>query len=64
MKRYLEPEHSLVRYAKINLLNLKAVEDEIDLLISIAGDNPSPRTIKEVTGLIKVAKALGTKKSW
>jgi hypothetical protein len=63
MKRYLEPKDSLTRYAKVNLLNLQAVEQEIDLLISIS-DNPSWETINEISGLIKVAKALGTKRSW
>lgn len=62
--KWLEPVDSLQRYPKLNLLNLKGVEEEIDLLIEIAGDNPSYRTIKEVEGLIKVAKALGTKRSW
>lgn len=64
MKRYHEPAGSLTRYAKVNLLSLSAVEQEIDLLISIAGENPDEETIKEVTGLMKVAKSLGTKRSW
>jgi hypothetical protein len=63
MKRYLEPKDSLTRYAKVNLLNLQAVEQEIDLLISIS-ENPSWETINEINGLIKVAKSLGTKRSW
>jgi hypothetical protein len=52
------------RFSKVDLLNLKAVEREIDTLISIAGDNPSEATIKEVTRLVKVAKALGTSRTW
>lgn len=63
MKKYLEPKDSLTRYAKVNLLNLQAVEEQIDLLISIS-DDPSWETIKEVEGLIKVAKALGTRRAW
>lgn len=63
MKKYLEPKDSLTRYAKVNLLNLQAVEEQIDLLISIS-DDPSWETIKEIEGLIKVAKALGTRRAW
>ena len=51
------------RYKTINLLNLAEVEQEIDLLISIT-DNPSDELIKEVTSLIRVAKALGSKREW
>ena len=51
------------RYKTLNTLNLQEVEQEIDLLISIS-DNPSDELIKEVVSLIKVAKALGTKRSW
>jgi hypothetical protein len=61
--KYYQPADSLTRYAKVNLLNLQAVEEQIDLLISIS-DDPSWETIKEVEGLIKVAKSLGTKRSW
>lgn len=64
MKRYLEPKDSLTRYAKINPLNLQAVEEEIDLLISLAGDDVDDRTFETITSLIKLAKALGTKRSW
>lgn len=64
MRKYLEPADSLTRYAKINLLNLQAVEEQIDLLIELAGDDPDWGTIKEVEGLIKVAKSLGTKRKW
>ena len=53
-----------MRYKKINILNLQEVEQEIDFLISLAGDDPSDRTIEEVSSLIGIAKALGTKKSW
>ena len=52
------------RFAKINPLDLKAIENEIDTLIKFSGDNPSDRTIQEVTRLIKLAKALGTTRKW
>ena len=51
------------RYRQLNTLNLQEVEQEIDLLISIS-DNPSDELIKEVTSLIQVAKALGSKRVW
>ena len=51
------------RYRQLNTLNLQEVEQEIDLLISIS-DNPSDELIQEVTSLIRVAKALGTKRIW
>jgi hypothetical protein len=53
-----------MRYKKINILNLQEVEQEIDFLISLAGDDPSEKTIKEVSDLIGIAKALGTRKAW
>lgn len=52
------------RFSKVNLLDLKAVEREIDTLISISGDHPSEATINEVIRLVKVAKALGTSRTW
>ncbi len=52
------------RYRKLNSLNLTEVEQEIDFLIAISGDNPSDRTVEEVTKLIRLAKALGTKRKW
>lgn len=55
---------SLTRYRKVNPLNLKEVEQEIDTLISISGDDPSDRTIQEVTRLIRLAKSLGTTRKW
>lgn len=63
-KRYQHFGDSLDRFRKLDLLNLKEVEEEIDLLIKLAGDDPDDQTIQEVSGLIKVAKALGTKRSW
>ena len=52
------------RYRKINSLNLTEVEQEIDLLIDLAGDDPSNELIDEVTKLIRLAKALGTTRKW
>lgn len=52
------------RYKTVNPLNLQEVEQEIDTLISIAGDNPSDETIKEVTLLMGVARSLGSSRSW
>jgi hypothetical protein len=63
MKRYNTPKDSLVRFASVNISNLQAVEKEIDFLISIS-DNPSQKTIREITSLIGIAKSLGTKRSW
>jgi hypothetical protein len=63
MRKYRHYGDSLDRYRKLNTLNLKEVEQEIDLMISIS-DNPSMELIKEVSELIKLAKALGTKRSW
>lgn len=52
------------RFAKVNPFDLQAIEAEIDLLIDLAGDDPSDYTIEQVTKLIKAAKALGTKRKW
>ena len=52
------------RYRKINSLNLLEIEIEIDTLIDIAGDDPSNELIDEVTKLIRLAKALGTTRTW
>jgi hypothetical protein len=54
----------MTRYQVINTLDLKEVEQEIDTLISIAGDNPSDATIKEVALLMGVARSLGSSRSW
>ena len=61
--RYKNYGDSLDRYRKLNTLDLKEVEQEIDLMMSIS-DNPSDELIIEITSLIKLAKALGTKRSW
>jgi len=51
-------------FKKLDPLNLAEVEQEIDTLISIAGDEPSDDLIKEVTALIKLANSLGTRRKW
>jgi|SaaInl59LU_5_DNA_1037362.scaffolds.fasta_scaffold00619_3 hypothetical protein len=53
-----------MRYKVINTLDLKEVEQEIDTLISIAGDDPSDDTIKEITLLMGVARSLGSSRGW
>jgi hypothetical protein len=53
----------LKRFYSVDVRNLQAVEKEIDLLISIS-DNPSQKTIREITNLIGIAKSLGTKRKW
>jgi hypothetical protein len=53
-----------MRFNKIDNLNLKEVEQELDTLIAIAGDEPTLETIEEVSALIKVAIALGSDRKW
>jgi hypothetical protein len=52
------------RFRKLDILSLQEVEQEIDLLISLAGDEPDDRVVDEVTKLIRLANALGTKRKW
>ena len=52
------------RYKVVDTLNLKEVEQEIDTLISIAGDEPTFKTMEEVSALVRVAKSLGSVRSW
>lgn len=61
--RYRNYGDSLDRYRTLNTLNLQEVEQEIDLLMSIS-DNPSDELIEQVVSLIKVAKALGSRREW
>ena len=53
-----------MRFNKIDTLSLKEVEQELDTLISIAGDEPTIKTMEEVSALIKVARALGSDRNW
>jgi hypothetical protein len=53
------------RFRKLDYLNVMEVEREIDILIELIGDRiPDDEEIKQVTGLMKLAKSLGTKRSW
>jgi hypothetical protein len=52
------------RFRKLDTLSLQDVEQEIDLLISLAGDEPDDKVVDEVTKLIRLAKALGTSRKW
>ena len=51
-----------MRFHKIDTLNLKEVETELEILMAINPDTMSDETIDYVTKLIAVANALGTRK--
>ena len=52
-------------FRKLDILSLSEVEREVDIMIEIIGDRiPSDEEYKQVSDLIKLAKSLGTKKSW
>jgi hypothetical protein len=52
-------------FRKLDILNLSEVEREVDIMIEIIGDRiPDDREIKQVSDLIKLAKSLGTKRTW
>ena len=51
-----------MRFHKIDTLNLKEVETELEILMAINPDTMSDETIDYVTKLINVANALGTRK--
>ena len=56
---------SLDKFRKVDLLNLKDVENEIDSMIEIIGDRDvDAKTMEYVLGLMQVARALGTTKKW
>ena len=56
---------SLDKFRKVDLLNLKDVENEIDSMIAIIGERDvDSKTIEYVMGLMQVARALGTTKKW
>jgi len=52
------------RYKKLNLLSLQDVEQELDVLMSLNPDTMSDETVEYVTKLIRVAKALGSRKEY
>jgi hypothetical protein len=52
-------------FRKLDILSLSEVEREVDIMIEIIGDRmPSDEEIKQVSDLIKLAKSLGTKRTW
>ena len=56
---------SLDRFRKVDLLNLKDVENEIDSMIAIIGERDvDSKTMEYVLGLMQVARALGTTRKW
>jgi hypothetical protein len=53
------------RFAKLDILNLTAVEREIDILIETIGNRiPDSEEIDQVTKLMSLAKSLGSKRKW
>jgi hypothetical protein len=53
------------RFAKLDILNLTAVEREIDIMIETIGNRiPDNEEIEHVTKLINLANSLGTKRNW
>ena len=53
------------RYRTLDILSLSEVEREVDIMIEIIGDRvPDNDEIRQVSDLIKLAKSLGTKRSW
>ena len=53
------------RYRKLDILSLSEVEQEIDLLMSIVDlDNLSDEMFELLNSLIKLAKALGSRREW
>ena len=53
-----------MRFHKLDTLNLKEVETELEVLMSINPDTMSDETVEYVTKLIKLAKALGSRKEY
>lgn len=53
------------RYKQLNILDLREVEQEIDLLLSIVNlDTIDDQTFEYLNGLVKLAKSLGSVRSW
>ena len=52
------------RFNKLDLLSLQAVEEELALLMSFNPDTMSDETAERIDSLIRIAKALGTKKEY
>ena len=52
------------RYKTLDLLSLQDVEQELEILMSLNPDTMSDETFEYTIGLIKVAKALGSRKEY
>ena len=53
------------RYKQLDILSLSEVEQEIDTLLSIVDiDNLSNENYELLNSLIKLAKALGSRRDW
>ena len=53
------------RYKKLDILSLSEVEQEIDTLLSIVDlDNLSDENFELLNSLMKLAKALGSRREW
>lgn len=53
------------RYKQLNILNLSEVEQELDTLLEIVNlDTIDDQTFEYLTSLTKLAKALGSTRSW
>ena len=52
------------RYKTLDLLSLQDVEQELEILMSLNPDTMSDETVEYVTKLIRVAKALGSRKEY
>jgi hypothetical protein len=53
------------RYKKLNILDLREVESEIDTLLSIVNlDTIDDDTFEYLSGLVRLAKSLGSVREW
>ena len=52
------------RYRKLNILSLSEVEKEIELMFEIRGFDLDDEDFEYVSGLIKLAKSLGSTKNY
>lgn len=53
------------RYKQLNILSLSEVEQELDTLLEIVNlDTIDDQTFEYLTSLTKLAKALGSTRSW
>lgn len=52
------------RYKTLNTLDLVEVERELELMISLVGEDPDEQGERYILSLIKLAKSLGSKTNW